>query len=56
MDGHVGYRVLPAPSVEMDNASETMKVVFVYCLACGVVVAHAPSDHLGNLPCRPAAL
>jgi hypothetical protein len=44
LDGHVGYRVLPVPPTGQDQSGETIAVVFVYCLRCGVVIAHAPDD------------
>jgi ATP-dependent Clp protease ATP-binding subunit ClpA len=48
--GHIGYRILPVPPVDDGSASEQGRaadpilVVFVYCLQCGVVIAHAPAD------------
>jgi hypothetical protein len=40
LDGRVGYRVLPVPPVGAAGASEPIDVIFVYCLNCGVVIAH----------------
>ena len=48
LDGHVGYRVLPVPPVDEGGASETIDVVFVHCLVCGVVIAHTPAGELGG--------
>jgi hypothetical protein len=49
LDGHVGYRILPVPPIgagsasEPSPAAETIQAVFVYCLHCGVVIAHTHS-------------
>jgi hypothetical protein len=40
LDGHVGYRILPVPPAGKGEGSEPIQVVFVYCLKCGVVIAH----------------
>jgi ATP-dependent Clp protease ATP-binding subunit ClpC len=48
LDGNVGYRILPVPPADAGTALEPIDVVFVYCLRCGVVVAHTPAAALGD--------
>lgn len=47
LGGHVGYRVLPVPPIG-DGAHQPIDVVFVYCLVCGVVIAHTPPGGVGE--------
>jgi ATP-dependent Clp protease ATP-binding subunit ClpA len=39
----VRYRILAVPPVEEDAGLEPINVVVVYCLRCGVTVAHTPA-------------
>jgi ATP-dependent Clp protease ATP-binding subunit ClpC len=48
LEGHVGYRVLPVLPVDADSESESLHVVFVYCLHCQVVIAHSPATSAGD--------
>jgi ATP-dependent Clp protease ATP-binding subunit ClpC len=43
LDGHVGYRVLSVQPFEQNVGAEAMDLLFVYCLRCGIVVAHMAS-------------
>ncbi len=47
LEGHAGYRVLPVRPAPPAEASEVMQVVFVYCLRCGVLLAHTPAVDVG---------
>ena len=44
LEGHMGYRVLVVPPVDEAQAFEPIDVVFVYCLRCGVVIAHTTAE------------
>lgn len=54
LEGHAGYRILPVQRVDERSRSESIDVVFVYCLRCGVVVAHAPTETLKTDPVSPS--
>jgi ATP-dependent Clp protease ATP-binding subunit ClpC len=43
LDGNVGYRVLAVRPTAEGAALEPIDVIFVYCLRCGVAVAHTPA-------------
>jgi len=47
LDGHVGYRVLGVGPTEQSEISEAIDVMFVYCLRCGVMLAHTPAGDIG---------
>lgn len=47
LDGHVGYRVLGVGPVGQPETSEVIDVMFVYCLRCGVMLAHTPAGDIG---------
>ncbi len=47
LEDHVRYRVLPVRP-EAGDESRTIDVAFVYCLLCGVVVAHRPTGDFGG--------
>jgi Clp amino terminal domain, pathogenicity island component len=53
--GQVVYRVLAVPLAEQAEASEAIDVVFVYCLRCGVAVAHTPAGPLDGHLCSSTA-
>jgi hypothetical protein len=44
LDGRVGYRILAVPPVDGPETAEPIQVIFVHCLNCRVVIAHAPAD------------
>jgi hypothetical protein len=46
--GQVAYRILTGQPSDQDEASQAIEVAFVYCLRCGVVVAHAKAGDLGT--------
>ena len=46
--GSVGYRVLPVRPVEQPETAEPIDAVLVYCLRCGVLLAHTSTDNLGG--------
>ena len=46
LDGHVGYRVLAVIPVEQPETSEAIDVMFVYCLRCGVMLAHTSARNI----------
>jgi len=48
LQGHVAYRVLPVTPIETGDKSATLDVAFVYCLHCGLVVAHTPMGDIGG--------
>ncbi len=50
LDGHVGYRVLGVGPVGQPETSEVIDVMFVYCLRCGVMLAHTPAGDIGLSP------
>ena len=50
LDGNVRYQVLPVPPAVPGEASEIIEVVFVYCLRCGVVIAHTPAEAIAGRP------
>jgi hypothetical protein len=56
LEGHVGYRVLAVRPVDTDSESESLDVVFVYCLRCQFVIATFLGPPTPMKPCRPAAL
>ncbi len=47
LDGQVGYRVLGVGPVEQPETSEAIDVMFVYCLRCGVLLAHTSAREIG---------
>ncbi len=47
LDGQVGYRVLPVAAAGEVGGSRPIDVLFVYCLGCGVMLAHTPANELG---------
>ena len=47
LDGQVGYRVLAAHAVDQPETSEAIDVLFVYCLHCGVMLAHVSAAEVG---------
>ena len=47
LDGHVVYRVLSVPPADQEPPMGGIDVVFVYCLRCGVVIAHTPGGDTG---------
>jgi hypothetical protein len=55
LDGRVGYRVLAVSPVEQPETSEAIDVMFVYCLRCGVMLAHTSARDLG-LSSKPEAV
>jgi hypothetical protein len=50
LDGHVGYRVLAAVPVDQPETSEAVDVMFVYCLRCGVMLAHTSARDIRLSP------
>lgn len=42
LEDHVSYRVLPVAPAGDSEGAEPIEVIFVYCLACGVVIAQSP--------------
>jgi ATP-dependent Clp protease ATP-binding subunit ClpC len=44
LEGRVVYRVLSVPPGDESPPGRSIDVIFVYCLTCGSVVAHAPDD------------
>ena len=53
LDVHVGYRVLAVIPVEQPETSEAIDVMFVYCLRCGVMLAHTSEPSPGQRPVVP---
>lgn len=48
LEDDVGYRVLAVSPVAEGGGSEPVDVLFVYCLGCGVVIAHTPTAEMGE--------
>ena len=46
LDGNVGYRALSVKPVEQPVTAGAVEVLFVYCLRCGVTLAHRPAEDL----------
>jgi hypothetical protein len=47
LDGHVGYRVLAVSPAQPSETSKAIDVMFVYCLRCGVMLAHTSAGDIG---------